>query len=145
MNDFNLSNMNEKLHADNVSYAKDIFMSKDPQEFFIALNELAYHLSNKSKNIRLACYWIEWIIEFDRICATKKKKCISVRRSFIPVESKYQKDVIWMVWELFIREGEKRGKSIKKIIQSLLTLFCIRFTPQSKKKKKISFVLQRLF
>jgi len=136
MNDFNLSNMNEKLQADNVSYAKDVFMSNDPQEFFIALNELAYHLSNKSKNIRLSCYWIEWIIEFDRICAAKKKKCTSVRRSFIPVESKFQMDTIWMVWELFIREADKQGESIKKIIQSLLVLFCIRFTSPSKKKKK---------
>ena len=144
MKDFNLTDMNEKLHADTVSYAKAIFMYKDPQEFFIALNELAYHLSSKSKNIRLACYWIEWIIEFDRICASKKKKCVAVRRSFIPIESKFQMDTIWMVWELFLREGEKKGTSIQKIIQSLLILFCIRFTPPSKKKKRTFFILRLL-
>ena len=118
-------------------HMRKIFLcQKIPKNFLLHLMNLLIISQINPKNIRLACYWIEWIIEFDRICATKKKKCISVRRSFIPVESKYQMDVIWMVWELFIREGEKRGKSIKKIIQSLLILFCIRFTPPSKKKKK---------
>ena len=144
--DFNMANITDKLMADNVSYGKDIFMSADPREFFIAINELAYHISPKSKNLSLARYWIKWILEFDKICNNKKKNCKAERRSFIPVELKYQMDSIWIVWELLLRESCKKGVAVKKIMASLLSLFCIRFTPASKKKKKyiIYFALSLL-
>ena len=134
--DFNMANMTEKLEADNVLYAKTIFMTKDPKELFIALNELIYHFSQKSKNKILCCYWIEWILEFERICKTNKKTCKAERRSFIPVENKYQMEVIWMIWEIFIRLSTERGGSIKSIMDALLNLFCIHFAPSQVKKRK---------
>jgi len=134
--DFDMANMTEKLKADNISYAKEIFMSKDPTELFIAINELAYHISKVSKNKILCCYWIEWILEFERRCHSKKIKCRAERRNFIPVAPKYQMEVIWMVWELFIRVSGTQSKHIKSIIEALLRLFCIHFTPAAKNKRK---------
>ena len=131
-----MSHMTEKLEADNISYAKNIFMQKDPKELFIAINELAYHLSQKSKNKLLACYWIEWILEFERTCHIKKNKCTAERRSFIPVAGKYQMEVVWIIWELLIRLSEEKGSSIKSVMNALLNLFCIRFIPSCKKKRK---------
>ena len=141
-----MANITEKLVADNVAYAQIVFLASDPKELFIAVNELAYHISPKSKNLSLCRYWIMWILEFDRICTSKKKHCKAERRSFIPVESKYQMDPIWIVWELLLGESSKRGHGIKKIMGSLLSLFCIRFTPASKKRKKsiLYFALELL-
>ena len=37
-NDFNMANITDKLIADSTSYGKEVFMSTDPREFFIAIN-----------------------------------------------------------------------------------------------------------
>ena len=66
-NDFHMSNITHKLKADNVLYAKSVFRNQDPKELFIAINELAYHLSNNSRNMISACYWVEWVMEFEKI------------------------------------------------------------------------------
>ena len=144
--DFNMATITDKLIADSVSYGKEVFMSTDPRELFIAINELAYHISPKSRNLSLARYWVKWILEFDKICNNKKKILKAERRSFIPVQSKHQMDAIWIVWELLIRESRKKGVAVKNIMNSLLSLFCMRFTPASKNKKKyiIYFALSLL-
>ena len=134
--DFNMTNITTKLKADAIIYGKKSFMSNDPKELFIAINELAFHISKKSKNMLFACYWVEWILEFERVCKKKNECCKAERRAFIPVDSKYQKDVIWIIWQLLLAESMEKGKSINKIMKSLLNLFCIRFTVSSKRKKK---------
>jgi hypothetical protein len=63
------------------------------------LNEFAYNLSSEGKNTINACYWIEWIMEFENICRIKKQKCICERRENMPVDVKFQKEIIWIVWE----------------------------------------------
>ena len=68
------------------------------------------------KNMMTACYWVEWIVEFETICKVRKEKCKCERRSNMPVDSKHQMDIIWIVWDVFLRESEKRSKILQKII-----------------------------
>ena len=138
--DFNMTDITEKLEADNILYAKLIFKTKDPKEFFIAINEIAYHLSNKSKNKMMCCYWIEWILEFERICNAKKNPSIAQRRSFIPVKAKYQMDVIWIIWELILQKATEQGTSIKAIMGCLIKLILYSFYAFAKEKKKIYLI-----
>lgn len=135
-NDFYMTQLTEKLQADNIQYVQEIFRPGDPKELFIALNELAFHLSKRSQNKITCCYWIEWILAFERTCKAKKKNCSAQRRAFIPIDSKYQKEVIWMVWELLLSTSTKHSTQIKSIVHSLLNLFCIRYTPAVKRKRK---------
>ena len=58
--DFNMASLSEKLKAPNVSYANKIFMKEDPNIFFVAINELGFHLSRDNYNGKMACYWVEW-------------------------------------------------------------------------------------
>ena len=44
----------------------------------------------------------------------------------MPVESKQQKDIIWMIWECLLLESKNRNKGIHKIIRALLNLFCFK-------------------
>ena len=137
INDFEVVNLSRKLKAPNIQYAEEIFKKGDPKELFIAINEFAYHISNISKDITQACYWVEWILQFETICKQKKTKCNGERRIFIPVNEKHQMEVIWMIWDGLIKEAKKRnGLLYNKVIKALLNLFCIRYSVGSNRKKK---------
>lgn len=132
--EFQLTHMSNKFKAPNVNYGTIIWKTKDPKEVYVAVNELAYHLDEKLSLLQ-CCYWIEWIIEFDKICRKKKEPIYCERRNFIPVQSKFQIDVIWIVWELIIVKSESDSIK-KKCIESLLALFSLRYNWSSKKKRR---------
>jgi len=143
--DLNITNNNEKLKAPSVKYIEPIFQKDDPKELFIACNEISYNL-NEGKDVLNTCFWIEWIIEFEKICRTKKNKIKCVRRSFIPVESKLQMEIIWILWDIFIYESQSYSKLFQKIVKCALNLFCFNFTPNSiKKRKNILYFIVKLF
>ena len=52
------------------------------------------------------------------------------------MDVKLQKDIIWMVWNLFLVEAGKRSKFIKKTMDSLLTLFSLRYVSGCQKKRR---------
>jgi len=135
-NDFDMTQITDKFKAPNVSYGEQIFLKDDPKELFIAVNELAYNLSDECNNVINACYWIEWIMEFETICKQKREKIICERRSNIPVESKCQMDLIWIIWDIILSMAEKKSNIIKKIINALLTLFTLKYTSGCHKKRK---------
>ena len=134
--DFDVFNMNDKLKAPTVEFIQKLFIPGDPKEIFIPLNELAYSISPAGENSMMACYWIEWIIEFENLCRKKKEKCEGRYRTFPKVIDKYQKDIIWIVWDIIQHRAEALCLTIQKIIQALLDLFCIGFTPSIKKKRR---------
>jgi hypothetical protein len=145
-NDFDLTQMTDRFKAPNTKFAENYFKNEDPKELFIAINELAYNLSTEVKNVLTACYWIEWIMEFENVCKARKDKFKCERREKIPVESKCQMDIIWIVWDMFLKEAEKREPISKKIIQSLLSLYCLKYTTSCYKKRKniVYFVVSLL-
>ena len=81
-NDFEIINLTKRLKAPNINFSEKIHRKDDPKELFIAINEFAYHISSSSKDITSACYWVEWILQYDVICKQKNIKCICERRSF---------------------------------------------------------------
>ena len=52
------------------------------------------------------------------------------------VLSKFQNDIIWIVWDVILNEAYKRNQGIQKIVNSLAELYCIRYSPGSKRKRK---------
>jgi hypothetical protein len=135
--EFDMTTISTKLKAPNVNYATELFKKDDPKELFIGLNEFMYHLSKDSLNSLDACYWMEWILEFENMCKKKKEICICERRSFVSVEEKFQKEPIWMIWDaIFISNIAKKSEISKKILKSIFDLFCIRYTSGAKRKRK---------
>ena len=135
-NDFDMIQLRDKFKAPSNTYAEAIFLSEDPKELFPAINEICYNISEEGKNIMNACYWLEWIMEFETICKNKKEKIFCERRTFAQVDPKLQKDIIWIVWDLFLTEASKRSKFIKKTMDALLTLFTLRYSSGCQKKRR---------
>ena len=113
--------MKERLKAPNIKFAENILHPDYPKEIYIAVNEFSYHIGNKNSNMLQACYWIEWLIEFEIICRKRKQPCICKRRS-VNVEAKYQCDVIWVLWDSLIyysKNAKVNPEMAKKLLVSL--------------------------
>ena len=135
--EFDMTQMTDRLKAPTMEYAQPIFRPKDPKELFIALNEFSYRLSSQNPNMMSACYWIEWVIEFDQICRKRKEVCRCERRSQNPVENKYQMDIIWLFWDaLFHYCDLLRNPLLEKCLSALHRLFCVKYTTAACKKRR---------
>lgn len=133
--DFDITNV-DKFKADNVNYATKIIKDNDPNDIYIVINDIMYHISEKIKDEIRACYWIEWLIEFQILCKKKKEDIVCERRINIPVDIKYQQQLVWVIWDCLINESLTRDKVTQKIINSLLSLFTIKYKTTLIKKRK---------
>lgn len=134
--DLNMLSVKDKFKAPSTEYGEEVFTTEDPKELFPFVNELAYSVTVSGNNLMNACYWIEWIIEYENRCKALKEKIFCERRIFATVESKCQKDIIWIIWDVFLKESQKRSKLIYKLMDALLTLFCLKYTTGCHKKRK---------
>lgn len=150
--DFDMEYLKSRFKAPSMIYAEPIYHKNDPVEFIIAINEFAYHISSSSRNTIMACYWIEWIHEFERrfgeegaggaALGRTRRVFICEPRQFAPVDSKYRTDVIWLIWDaiLFTVEEEAPSRTngiiIQKVVQALLALYSIDYTKGSYNKRK---------
>jgi hypothetical protein len=135
--EFDMTQMTERLKAPSVDFIKPVFINEDPKEIYIPLNEFAYNISKNIKNTVFACYWIEWILEFETICKKRKTNCACVRRPFVTVESKLSIDLVWIIWDaLFYYVKQLENPFLEKTMTSLLSLFSLHYTNACCKKRR---------
>jgi hypothetical protein len=135
--EFDMTQMTERLKAPNIHYMEPFFKKEDPKELIIALNEFAYNISSDSHNMTTACYWIEWLTDFDTICRKRKETCYCEKRNNNLIERKYQRDIIWIVWDALFHYCELiNNPFIEKTMQSIHNIFCIKYTTASCKKRR---------
>lgn len=150
--EFDITTMSSRLKAPSIQYAANIYKTDDPKELYIAINELAYHMSADSRNSLEACYWVEWILEFENLCKKKKEICTCECRSFVKVDDKFQREPVWIIWDILFHIANNEtinnttthttNKKVKycdvtkKILQSIFELFTIRYTSGTKRKRK---------
>ena len=124
--DFNMDVLRQRFKADTLVYVNKVFKKEDAKDLFIAVNELVYHLE-KTKKIMSVCYWIEWILNFELQCKTKK--CLCAERDY-QVDAKHKRDPVWLIWDVLAQQ-----KKHTSLISSLITLFCIKYTTATKRKR----------
>lgn len=149
--DFEMDVMQDKLCAEDMIYIEELFRPKDPRELFVAYNEFVYHLDKG--NVRDACYWMEWMMEFEQKVALEKNACKCERRGFLNsgqggIEAKFQKDIVWMIWDSLFTEAscKPNAKMMDTIVNACLSLFTIKYTSTSYKKHRclMYFLVQLL-
>jgi hypothetical protein len=134
--DMNMLTIKDKFKAPTADYGEEVLMVEDPKELFPFVNELAYSVTVSGNNQMSACYWIEWIIEYENRCKALKEKIFCERRNFAKVDAKCQKDIVWIIWDVFLKEASKRPKIIQKLMDALMALFCLKYTTGCHKKRK---------
>lgn len=134
--DFNFINLTERLSAKTKSLINKVFKKEDPHEIFIPLNEFAWNISKKVQDNYKANYWIEWILEYHKICKKNKTKKICALRN-LNIDKKFQGEMIWIVWDLIIEESRRRRNGLEKIIMALLNLYSLKYKEGSKHKRKL--------
>lgn len=134
--DFTVHKMSQKFLAKDTSLLENLYTKDDPKETYMAFNEFAYNINKNTSNSLLACYWVEWIIEYESVCIKNKTKCVCERRTFPKVADKFQMSIIWIIWEIILIESKKRGVYFSSICNSLLDIFCLHYSNSNKKKYK---------
>jgi hypothetical protein len=134
--EFDMTQMSNKLRADSTQYIDEFFKPKDPRGLYIALNEFAYAISSTGSNMASACYWTEWILEFETICKRRKEPVRCVNRQYT-VGDKFRGNIIWILWDILSSGSEKHSNGIvDKTMKSLLNLFCIKYTDATSKRRR---------
>lgn len=101
------------------------------------MNEFSYNISKDGNNSINACYWLEWLLEFEAICKAKKEKCTCERRYQIPVDSRFQMDVIWLIWDAILKEATtNHTQFIQKLLKCLLNLFTLKYSAGCPRKRR---------
>jgi len=135
--EFDMTQMPERLKAPNIHYVESIFQKEDPKELFIAMNEFAYNISNDKKSMVGASYWIEWTIDFEAICKKRKTNIICQARPFVNVEKKFRNDTIWILWDILFHYSRlTNNQYIHVLMKSIFNIFCIKYTTASCKKRR---------
>ena len=151
---FHPSFMMDRVSAPRTDYYT-LKRSKDPEEWFVALNELAYQLSEERRNMLEACFWLEWLLEYDSYCRTHSKEWASVNagskkinkgatRSEMTdglIQSKYSQDMVWAIWELLLQPSRiiTSDSLAMKLLKNSHVLFCVDYTSASCSKKRFWF------
>lgn len=106
----------------------------DSLELRIPMNEFAFCLSQK--NTQQAMYWIEWLLEYEIKC--KKEKKITLfklkRRPQVGLLSKYEKDLVWIIWEC-LEKFLNDTNYLKELFGAALSLFVFHYTTTVCKKR----------
>ena len=127
-NDFQFVNIQSKLKATMNILPSEIIKFTDPDELRIIMNEFFFHLKNNNGGYDNACYWISWLIHWEKMNKKKKIKFEIEERNINKVKPQYCKDCIWLIWEVIFEEANLRNDSIKKMIQSLYNFFRDNYT-----------------
>ena len=149
--DFIIDNFKAKLEAKDNNLINNIIMDGDPSELSIAINEFAFHLHHK--NINKALYWLNWILDWEKINSKKYGKYECASRPTEGIDSKYFKDVVWLIWAVIHKISQLRNTSGMTMtmtmtmtnntshewntqIRCLWQLYTHKFTPSTRAKKQ---------
>lgn len=148
--EFIIDNFKSKLEAKDNNLVDNIIADGDPREIRIAVNEMAHHIYNK--HITKALYWLNWIIEWEKINSKKYGKYECSPRTITGIDSKYCKDVVWLIWNVIHKIKQLNMNNMRASInicdnqiQCLWKLYINKFTPATRCKRQSYIIWSILY
>lgn len=124
-----------KIRADHSEYQAGILYPAEPQELTIPVNELVYHLSQR--HMYDSCYWIEWLLNYEAMCSSKKEKLELKNRIHYNVSHKSLTEMVWIIWDCIVRISDLlKDDFVSSVIRKTIELFCLDFKHGTVKKRK---------
>ena len=137
--DFDVSYLKTRLVATDANIIGNKLKYGDPDEIKIPLNEFNFCI--KTRKWELAIYWLAWIFEWERRNTKRDKHYICGVRKIDGIEDKYFTDIVWIIWEILIKEAPGlKNDDASSQIYALFKLYKFDFKP-TKKSKRIFFIL----
>jgi hypothetical protein len=136
--DFNMSYEMDRFVAPSMEFTQ-VLLPSDPEEFVIAVNELSYSLYSSKRST--AWYWIEWIMVFDANMRKRKHPCVCAPRVSAPVPSKFQTDVVWLIWDVFVNRSHIFSKTVQTIILSCVHLYALKYKKSNSQFDRRRFII----
>ena len=102
----------------------------------IPLNE--FNFCVKTRKWELALYWLAWVLEWESRNTKRDKQYICGVRKIEGVDEKYFTDIVWIIWEIFIKEAPGlNNETASYQIYALFKLYKFDFKPTKKLKEFI--------
>lgn len=137
--DYSFSAIKSKMNATMQLLPSHIIKFTDPEELRVIMNELFFNLKNNLGGYDHACYWVAWLIQWEKINKKKKQAFEIEERPIKGLKKELCRDLIWLVWSVIFEEANLRDDDIKKQIQALFFLYKHNFT-SSKRNVRLPYV-----
>ena len=135
--DFDLVVLKTNLVAPDFARAECIIQPEDPRELLVTVNELQFCLSREVSSTMRANYWVEWLLDYAKLCKKRKQPCLIQRRTHDIVDAKHQRNIVWLIWDAIQREvGERRSTVLTKVMGALFRMFALRYTEVHNTRRK---------
>ena len=128
-----LTNLQSRMKATNVEYARRFFQDNDALDLYTAVNEIAYSLS--SNKVLEACFWIEWFLQY---ISTKKPTPRIASRPYVKGKS-LATDPVWILWDVLLSFAAQKNTLCEKIARSTLRLFSLNYSHGVNDRRKFLF------
>lgn len=140
--DINWIKGNKRL-IDNMYMKPSFIRENDCKDIHIIIYQFIQYLTIARKDIHNAIYWMSWLIEWEN--KNKNNPLSQIEsRDITGLDPKYQKDIIWIIWETIITETNDRNNSnLSTQIQCLYQLYKFNFS-QSKRKSRIPLIIHAI-
>ena len=135
--DFDLVVLKNNLVAPDFTRAEKIIQPEDPRELLVTVNELQFCLSNEISSTMRANYWVEWLLDYAKLCKKRKQPCLIQRREHDIIDKKHQRNIVWLIWDAIHHEtNERRNALLNKIINALFRMFALRYSESHNTRRK---------
>lgn len=135
--DFDLVILKNNLVAPDFTRAEKIIQPEDPRELMVTVNELQFCLSPEISSTMRANYWVEWLLDYAKLCKKRKQPCLIQQRAHDIIDTKHQRNIVWLIWDAIHHETkERRNTLLIKIIDSLFRMFALRYTEACNTRRK---------
>ena len=140
--DINWIKGNKRL-IDNMYIKPNFIRENDCKDIHIIIYQFIQNLTIAKKDIHNAIYWMSWLIAWEN--KNKNNPLAQIEsRDITGLDPKYQKDIIWIIWETIITETNDRNNSnLSTQIQCLYQLYKFNFS-QSKRKARIPLIIHAI-